>query len=178
MQRNSFWFDADRRANPDSLGKKRGFAAGRNHLPPEIWRSSHGLTAFRRSTIVPAVLASTCCWVSQCSFHNSKCAVEAVASLRREIRVAESTQALQPLIWAPRSAANSSFRRTTAATRRSLANVLRTRRALCLAFIRAMEVANRMDGVRRRDRSRLVACGGRSQRVPALSLASRAEVSN
>jgi len=41
MQRNSFWFDADRRANPDSLGKKRGFAAGRNHLQPKIWRSSH-----------------------------------------------------------------------------------------------------------------------------------------
>jgi len=58
MHRNSFWFDADRRANPDSLGKKRGFAAGRYHLPPEIWRSSHSLTAFRRSKIVRAVLAS------------------------------------------------------------------------------------------------------------------------
>src|ERR1700730_13608293 len=60
MQPNSFWFDTDRRANPDSLGKKRGFAAGRNHLPPEIGRTSPSLQALRRSTIVRAVLASTC----------------------------------------------------------------------------------------------------------------------
>src|ERR1700722_8952041 len=100
MQSNSFLFDADRRANPNSLCRKRGFAA----QPPatgNLAKLAHSFTAFRRSAIVRAWLASTRSLVSQYRFQNSKAAVEAVAAENISIGRTVSTRLLRlfPSRW-------------------------------------------------------------------------------